>query len=110
MPAGISATAGDYIVSSGKRAFYRQVFRRFFNSYDILLAPAPILPAFGHTRQQPGVARRVPVSGNDVPYGLMFLLPSLANLTGQPSTAFPAGLSPSGQPPDCWPKETLAGT
>lgn len=46
-------------------------------------------------------ARSVKVNGVDQPYGLMFLLPNLANLAnlpGLPATAFPVGMSSQGLP------------
>lgn len=95
---GISASAGDYILWSGKRSFYAEAMRLFFDSYDVLLAPAQIVAAFEHTRQQPSIARRILVNGRPEPYGLMFVLPSLANLTGHPATAFPVGLTRRGLP------------
>jgi Asp-tRNA(Asn)/Glu-tRNA(Gln) amidotransferase A subunit family amidase len=90
--AGARASAGEYIGWSGKRAFHAALFGRLFESWDILLTPTQITVAFAHDRSQPALARRVAVNGKDEPYALMFFLPSLCNLTGQPSTAFPIGL------------------
>ena len=96
--AGALATAGDFIGWSGKRAFYASVFERFFERFDVLLTPTQIVPPFEHTRVLPQVARTIKVNGRDQPYGLMFMLPSLANLTGLPATAFPVGFTPEGLP------------
>ncbi|MEP7056578.1 MAG: amidase family protein [Caldimonas sp.] len=77
---------------SGKRAFHAALFGRLFESWDILLTPTQITVAFAHDRAQPTVGRRVTINGREEAYGLMFVLPSLCNLTGHPSTAFPIGL------------------
>ena len=96
--AGALASAGDFIGWSGKRAFYASVFERFFERFDILLTPTQIVPPFEHTRVLPQVSRTIKVNGSDQAYGLMFLLPSLANVTGLPATAFPVGVTPGGLP------------
>jgi amidase len=96
--AGALASAGDFIGWSGKRSFYERAFARFFERFDILLTPTQIIPPFEHTRVLPQVSRSVKVNGLDQPYGLMFLLPSLANLPGLPALAFPVGITPEGLP------------
>lgn len=51
-----------------------------------------------HTRALAQLARSIKVNGQDQSYGLMFLLPSLANLPGLSATAFPVGVTPEGLP------------
>jgi len=96
--AGAQASAAQYVEWHGRRAFYSAVMRAFFDDVDILLAPCAIVQPFPHTRHQPGIARTLQVDGNAVPYGMMFVLPSLCNLTGHPATAFPAGMNADGLP------------
>lgn len=90
--AGARASAGEFIGWSGKRGFHAALFGRLFENWDILLTPTQITVAFAHDGSQPTVGRRVKVNGLEEAYGLMFFLPSLCNLTGHPSTAFPIGL------------------
>ncbi len=62
-----------------------------------MLAPANIVPAFPHT-DAPWPERRLDVNGQQVDYGLQSAYPSLCNMTGQPGTAFPIGLTRGGLP------------
>src|SRR5262249_15964025 len=101
--AGLSASVGDWMNMHARREEYRQSYRAFFRDWDILLAPITLLTAFPHVEIPfpPGDAlRSVPfdVDGTPHPYGDQLVYPSLATLCGQPSTAFPVGLSGAGLP------------
>src|SRR5579884_2575271 len=94
---GITASASDYVMWHGRREGYRASYRAFFREWDVLLAPANIVPAFPHT-DAPWPERRLDVNGQQVDYGLQSAYPSLCNMTGQPGTAFPIGLTRGGLP------------
>jgi amidase len=94
---GIEASASQYILWHGERERYRAAYRAFFAGWDVLVAPANVVNAFPHT-DAPWAERRLDVNGAPVPYNRQFVYPALANLTGQPATAFPAGLTRGGLP------------
>jgi amidase len=94
---GLDGSASDYILWFSRRAQYRAAFRAFFQEWDLLLAPITLGPAFLHT-DAPWSERKLIVNGQPVDYGLQSVYPSLANLTGQPATAFPVGFTRSGLP------------
>jgi amidase len=61
------------------------------------MAPITLTPAFLHT-DVPWPERKLQVNSQSVDYRLQFVYPGLANLTGQPATAFPVGFTQSGLP------------
>jgi len=94
---GIEGRASDLILWTGRRERYRASFRAFFRDWDVLLAPADIVNAFPHT-DAPVSRRRFEIAGQTVSYGRQSFYPSLANLSGHPATAFPAGFTRDGLP------------
>jgi amidase len=94
---GLEAGVADYIRWHGRREQHRATFRAFFRDWDLLLAPADLVTAFPHT-DLPMRERTVTVNGQSVDYQLQLFYPGLANLTGLPATAFPAGLTRAGLP------------
>ena len=94
---GLTASAADYLEWHGQREHYRAAYRAFFRDWDVLLAPVNIVNAFPHT-DAPMEVRRLAVNGQTVPYDLQSVYPSLANLSGQPATAFPIALTSTGLP------------
>jgi amidase len=94
---GLEADVPDYIRWHGRRAQYRAAFRAFFREWDILLAPANIVPAFPHT-DLPQSERTLTVGNQAVPYDLQAFYAGLANLSGHPATAFPVGQTQGGLP------------
>lgn len=94
---GVDAQAAEYIAWHGKRESYRAAYRAFFRDWDVLLAPANIVNAFPHM-DAPFGQRKLEVNGRSVRYGLQSFFAGLANLTGNPSTAFPVGFTRSHLP------------
>lgn len=94
---GVVASASDYIIWFSRREGYRAAYRAFFRDWDILLAPITLGPAFPHT-EAPIDQRHLEINGRPVDYGLQLVYPGLANLSGQPATAFPVGLTRAGLP------------
>jgi amidase len=95
--AGLEASAADYLLWFGQRERYRAAYRAFFRDWDVLLAPANMVNAFPHT-DAPMSARTLEVNGQTVLYDLQSFYPALANLCGQPATAFPVDLTRAGLP------------
>lgn len=94
---GLEASASDYNLWLRERELFRKSYREFFTEWDILLAPNDITVAFPHT-DEPWPKRRLDINGQPVFYGLQTVYPAVATLSGQPSTAFPTGLTKAGLP------------
>jgi amidase len=96
---GLTATAAQFISLHAQRERYRAAFRDFFRSWDVLLTPVTITPAFPHIGQETTFASRtLQINGESVPYSRLQVYPGLASLSGQPATAFPWGRTRSGLP------------
>jgi amidase len=89
---GMEATIADYIGWIDERERYRRLYRDFFRDWDVLITPVTLCPAYPHTEER-WLNRRLDVNGEPVYYDLLSAYPSLATLTGQPATSFPAGFS-----------------
>ena len=94
---GVEASAQDYLVWHGRREAYRAMWRAFFREWDVLLAPIAVVPAPPHTTV-PTRDRVTDVNGQLVSFTAQLAYPALSVLTGQPATAFPAGLSTDSLP------------
>src|SRR5205814_933907 len=100
---GMEAGAADYIGYFARREQFRAAYRDFFREWDVLLAPAMMVPAFPHLPKPypPDVKElhdTLEVNGQPVLYDLGLVYPGVATLAGQPATAFPAGLTRAGLP------------
>jgi amidase len=80
-----------------RREAGRAAWRAFFTQWDVLIGPMTMDVAFPHA-EGPFEMRTVTVGEQEVSYGLNIVYPMLAIFAGQPSTAFPAGLSRAGLP------------
>ncbi len=96
---GLEARSGTYQGWFLERERFRQAYREFFREWDVLVCPNFSVPAFEHRDINiPFRDRRFTVNGNEIAYELPILYPAMATLCGQPSTAFPTGISNEGLP------------
>src|SRR5262245_22852836 len=100
---GIESGAPDYVAWFGQREQYRAAWRAFFREWDVLLMPAFPTPAYPHwDKPFPGtpesIKKTLDINGRPVLEEMGLYCASVATLSGQPSTAFPAGCSRSGLP------------
>ncbi|MDQ6674315.1 MAG: amidase family protein [Chloroflexota bacterium] len=100
---GLRASVADWFGWHARRERYRAAYRAFFRDWDVLLAPIVLRTAFPHhptswPRSEAEMTATLDVDGECIAYDLQSVYPGLATLSGQPATAFPAGLSPSGLP------------
>ncbi|MEV4315548.1 amidase [Actinocrispum sp. NPDC049592] len=94
---GLEATASQYIRWCDARESFRAGYRAFFADWDVLVAPNHSVNAFPHDSRPVG-ERDLVVNGRTVDATVELVHPGVANLCGQPSTAFPCGLSREGLP------------
>ena len=100
---GIEAGAPDYVGWLGQRERYRAAYRAFFREWDVLLAPAFFAPAYPHVekpwpRTPAAIRDTLEINGQRVLEELGLVYPAVSTLAGQPSTAFPVGLTKGGLP------------
>jgi amidase len=97
MGEGVVLDSGDLFGLLDRREIARQAWARFFESWDVLTLPTALDAAFPHATGQQQT-RTLTVDDRTVPYIANILHPMWAVYTGQPSTAFPAGLNTAGLP------------
>jgi amidase len=96
---GWSASADEFLHMLDKREEIRDGYSEFFRSWDVLLTPIALTPAFEHIPESVPLFKRVlDVSGREVPYERLTVYPGVATLPGHPATAFPWGRTRSGLP------------
>lgn len=95
--AGLVLDANGYLKLLSRREHARAVWREFFNDWDVLVCPTALDVAFKH-QTGPWDQRLLDIDGRSVEYISNIVYPMWAILTGQPATAFPAGLSANGLP------------
>jgi amidase len=94
---GMSMSVAAYLDLLFRREVRRERWRTFFADWDVLIGPMALDAAFEHQTGQM-VERTLRIDGETVPYLMNLTYPSWGTLTGQPSTAFPAGLNQAGLP------------
>tara|TARA_Y100000385_G_scaffold270834_1_gene310231 strand:- start:385 stop:1761 length:1377 start_codon:yes stop_codon:yes gene_type:complete len=90
-------------------------YSRFFEGFDVLLAPIAPTAAFTHRHEVPFAERTLTVDNEEIAYALHLVWAGLATLPGLPATAVPLTRSAEGLPigmqiiGPCWAdKTTLA--
>jgi amidase len=91
-------THHEWLVANERREQFGRTMRRFFERYDVLIAPIAPVTAFKHDHR--GMARRKLVcsDGRTFTYRHMMDWIALATACGLPATAIPVGLSGQGMP------------
>ncbi len=91
-------THHEWLIANERRAQFGRTMRRFFERYDVLIAPIAPVAAFHHDHR-PIAKRTLRCSdGAKIPYDSMLNWIALATACGLPSTAVPVGLSQTGLP------------
>jgi len=88
----------DWLLKVERRDANRQKWARFFESYDVLLAPVALVAAFAHMHEGNLYSRSLDVDGAARPYYDLIKWTSQFGYVGLPSTVVPVGLTPRGVP------------
>jgi amidase len=95
--AGVVLSYRDWVHASAPRYKLAHQWRQFFTEWDVVLCPVMPTTAFPHDHTEV-FSRTINVDGVQIPYVDQAMWSSIATLTGQPSTAMPAGLGSDGLP------------
>jgi amidase len=95
--AGMLLDAADYVALLDRRERVRFTWQRFFDDWDVVLAPTTLDVAFPH---QTGSVyeRTLEIDHQPVPYLMNFAYVFWATFAGLPATTFPAGVNRDGLP------------
>jgi len=86
-----------WVEQDGMRELLRQKWADFFKTYDVLICPPAILPAFAHDHGYI-FDRTLSVNGKDRPYMDIMAWAHLASVAKLPATVLPVGRTPEGLP------------
>ncbi|MBV1934240.1 MAG: amidase [Parvibaculaceae bacterium] len=81
-----------------KREVIRAKWETFFQSYDVVLAPVVMIPAFKHDHEPSWEKRSLTVNGKERSYMDILIWAGPAVVSYLPATSAPVGLTPEGLP------------
>jgi len=93
-----TASYREFAITAYLREHLRWAWRRFFDDYDVLLAPVTATAAFPHNQSQPIGTRTMTVNGAEVPYFGQLFWAGLVVASYLPATVAPIGPTASGLP------------
>ncbi len=96
--AGALISYADWQQLHFRQLFYRAIWQRYFEQFDLFLMPASFTVAFPHDHQGDLFSRVIPTPAGNRPYMQMMPWMVTATLTGCPATAMPIGQSSSRLP------------
>ena len=88
----------DWLLLCERRDNNRKKWARFFERYDVLLAPVAHVAAFPHTQEGHLYNRTLTVDGVERPYVDVIKWTSQFGYVGLPASVVPVGISPRGVP------------
>jgi amidase len=88
----------EWIAADEVRQQFRRKWAAFFESFDVLLAPAMFTTAFAHIERTDFEHGVIPVDGVDRPYRQVISWSGLAGASLLPATVMPVGRTPAGLP------------
>ncbi|MFP4533507.1 MAG: amidase [Desulfobacterales bacterium] len=87
----------NWIEQDGMRELLRQKWADYFKTYDVLICPPAVLPAFAHDHGYI-FDRTLPVNAHDRPYMDIMGWSNLASVAKLPATVLPVGRTSGGLP------------
>lgn len=97
-PGGTSVSAHAWMDLLDAQVGYRRRWARFFEDFDVLIAPTFGTVAFPHVDEPDNSKRVLMIDGQPTPYFDQLGWPGMALLPNLPATAFPAGFTRGGLP------------
>ena len=91
-------THADWLGWNEIRAHINAKWETFFQSYDVVLAPTVVCPAFPHDQTRSWTKRKLEVNGKDRHYMDVLIWAGPAVLSYLPATVAPVGLTREGLP------------
>ncbi len=91
-------THHEWLIAHERREKFGLTMRRFFERYDVLIAPVAPVAAFRHDHRLMPRRKLLCSDGRKAPYSAMLDWIALATACGLPATAIPVGLSATGLP------------
>jgi amidase len=88
----------DWLVANEQRFQMRLAWRRFFESWDVLLCPISPTTAFPHDQSDSQNDRRITVNGKSAPYLNQLFWAGITGAVYLPSTVLPLGPAADGLP------------
>jgi amidase len=95
---GATATHQQWVMQNRLRLRTQNLWRDYFNSFDVFLCPVTFTAAFPHDHSPDLPARMIATSSGPRPYVDLYKWISPATLTGCPATAIPVGRTAGGLP------------
>lgn len=95
---GVTMRHAEWITHNNDRVLLRQIWREFFQDYDVLLTPAMPTTALPHDHDAPYFSRTITVNGKSVAYWDQLFWAGLFGVAYLPSTVAPIGLAANGLP------------
>ncbi len=96
--AGATIRHRGWLSANERRLQMRARWRKFFEDWDVVLAPISPTVAIPHDQSQPMSARTIEVAGQPRPYVDQMRWMGLFGVVYLPATAVPIGLHPTGLP------------
>jgi len=88
----------DWLLLTERREQNRHKWTRFFQDFDVLLAPVALVAAFPHMPEGSLYDRTLVVDGAERPYSELIMWTSQFGYVGLPSTVVPIAITPRGVP------------
>jgi amidase len=88
----------EWMIANERRAQMGRIMRRFFERYDVLIAPIAPVTAFPHDHRPFAKRKLICSDGRKIPYDALRRWIALATTCGLPATTVPVGLGQSGLP------------
>jgi len=97
-PGGTTMNAHEWMNLLDAQLAYRRRWRRFFEDFDVVIAPTFGTVAFPHVDEPDNSKRVLMIDGQPTPYFNQIAWPGVALLPNLPATAVPVGFTRGGLP------------